>query len=101
MFDAAVQDVFHLSPLWIGHDASVAQSARSEFQPSLEPSHDIAAGDPLRSLARNLLIAEFRDPVSGIRNFFTIQSLTDLLVRKLRPPISVVHVERPRAAQDL
>ena len=101
MLDAAVQDVFHLRPPRIGHDASVAQGARSELQPSLKPSYNLAVGDPRRRLACDLFIAQFHDPVSGIRNFFTVQSLTDLLVRKLRSPISVVHFERPGAAQDL
>ena len=45
MLDAAVQDVFHLRPPRIGHDASVAQGARSELQPSLKPSYNLAVGD--------------------------------------------------------
>src|SRR5262249_8016245 len=87
----------HLSPPRIGDNAPVAQRARAEFQPSLKPPDYLAFGDPLCSLSRDLFIAELRDPVSGIRKIFTVQSLPDLIVSELRPPICVVHFEGPRA----
>ena len=52
VLDARVEDVLHVVPARIGDDRAVAERARAELHPPLEPADDVAVGDPLGDVRR-------------------------------------------------
>src|SRR5262249_24691288 len=56
MLDAAIQNVFHLGPPRIGHDAPIAQGAWPELHSPLKPSDNLAVRDPPGRLPRKLFV---------------------------------------------
>ena len=50
MLDPRVEDVLHVGPARVGDDRAVAERARAELHPALEPADDVAGGDPLRDV---------------------------------------------------
>src|SRR5215470_7468412 len=52
VLDATVEDLLHLWPSWIRHDAAIAKRARSPFRATLEPTQDPSVCDQLSGLVK-------------------------------------------------
>src|SRR5207237_7052612 len=58
VLDPRVEDVLDLVPPRVGEDRAVAERARAELHPALEPADDVAGGDPLGAERTELLLVE-------------------------------------------
>ena len=58
VLDPLVEDVLHVGAPRIGDDRSVAERARTELHPALEPADHLAGGDRLRHLAVEVAVVQ-------------------------------------------
>ena len=58
MLDPRVEDVLHVVAARVDDDRAVAERARAELHPALEPADDVALGDPLGDGGEELVVVE-------------------------------------------
>ena len=96
MLDPRVEDVLHVVPPRIDDDRAVAERARAELHPALEPADDVAVGDPPGDVVEELRVVhplglEARGADRGL----------GLGVGELRAGVRVLHHEPARLAELL
>ena len=58
VLDPRVEDVLHVVPARVGDDRAVAERARAELHPPLEPADDVAVGDPLGDVREERVVVQ-------------------------------------------
>src|SRR5882757_299364 len=101
VLDPLVQDLFHLGPPRIGHNAPVAQSAWSPLRTSLEPSKNFPLTNNCRGSLHKFRFFQLRHRISAFGELCGFNRLPRFINRKSRSPVSVFHDERPRFPEDL
>ena len=95
MLDARVEDVLHVVAARVGDDRAVAERARPELHPPLEPADDVAGGDAFRDCGVEVVVhASRREPGRSQRS-------RAFRVRVLRPRVRVLHDEVARPTEHL
>ena len=96
VLDARVEDVLHVVASRVGDDRAVAERARAELHPSLEPAHDLARGDVLGDRAEQRVVVEqLRLEARAADRAAVVR------VRVLGARVRVIHHEAARAAERL
>src|SRR6266404_5558476 len=96
LFNACVQDVLHFSAARIDYDRSIAERARPELHPPLEPPDNQTAGDIARGAPCRFLISQ-----GFVFQAAAIEFRADLAVAKLRSGVRSLHHFNARLSQQL
>src|SRR6266498_175812 len=96
VLDASIEDVLHVVAPRVGDDRAIAERARAELHPALEPADDVACGDALGNRAEECVVLE---PLRGEPR--STQRLRALLVGVLGPRVGVIHDESAWPAEYL
>src|SRR6266540_2780744 len=96
VLDPRVEDVLHVGPARVGDDRAVAERARSELHPPLEPADDVAGRDSLGDGAEERVVVEPLRLEASVA-----QRPLALLVAVLGAGVRVLHHEPARPAEHL
>ena len=96
MLDAHVEDVPHVVPPRVDHDAAIAQRARPPLRAALIPPHHLAVRDVLSRLLDQRVLVQF-----AVREAMSLQRLSNLSVGEFGAPVRVFHDELARLVQNL
>ncbi len=102
--DSRVDDLAHVGPPRIRHDAPVAERPGAQLHPPLEPAHHLPLGDALGRPPAQVVVGFVANGTARRPQKLPIvrQELPlDLLVREGRAPVRVVHGELARPPCDL